>query len=168
MGFSWGFGEAAEKQGYQRREYSPPSAQAPSDSGSIPGCSQTNLQNKRRNHQVTVVSPETLTGILPRSPCSLQAGDLWPFPPTLSADTKLHEVPMLRVPGRLCLRSSGRGGAAKPGAGRRQSPGTTGWGPSLPPSGAQKAPRHPSPRGTREAPETRRLSGDTCCEGPHN
>lgn len=39
-------------------------------------------RRERRNHQVTTVSLKTLTRILPRSPCSLQAGDSWLFPPS--------------------------------------------------------------------------------------
>lgn len=156
MGVSWGLGGAPDIPGYASREYSPPSAQAPSDSGSIPGCSQTNLQNR---------------GEIVRSPWSPSRHEqgscrALPAPPRQEIYGSSLPPPLATRSCRRCGRcpcpagSAGReelcrtGGAAEPRAGRQQSPGTAGWGPPACPAGAQTPLQHPLPQGTRDEGST--------------
>lgn len=99
-------------------------------------------RTERRNHQVTVVSLEIPTRILPQSPCSLQAEDLSLFPPfrpiqrhkaARGRDTA-HAQEALQPELRTGRSSRGKGSQAV------QSPHTVGWGPSLLPCGSTKSP----------------------------
>lgn len=125
-------------------------------------------RTERRNHQVTVVSLKIPTRILPHSPCSLQAGDLWLFPPF--RPIQRHKAARGRdtAHAQEALQPELRTGSSSQAV---QSPHTVSWGPSLLPCRSTKSPtaspslRHVG-RGKHQRLEL--FLGGTCCKGPQN